>query len=159
MFLIATANQRFWNTSEKVLFLGEWCRLYRHRSIWSELDAEVLPYHWDDRKKYRQDYFYVDSLYEKYLNLLSKEMNQLHQVDHSNRYWRFIIGPWLYFFIGIFYDRFLSICGAIKSKKVTQTWIPPLYVERYVPKDFSTFREWYWGDSYNQYLYGQIIKA
>ena len=137
MFLGTTANHHYWDKNQKILFLGEWCRLYRHRSIWSELDAEVLPYHWDDRKKYRQDYFYVDSLYEKYLNLLSKEMNQLHQVDHSNRYWRFIIGPWLYFFIGIFYDRFLSICGAIKSKKVTQTWIPPLYVERYVPKDFS----------------------
>ena len=102
MFLIATADQRFWKTSDKVLFLGEWCRLYRHRSIWSELDSETLPYHWDDRKKYRQDYFYVDSLYEKCLSLLSKEMNHLHQVDHSNRYWRIIIGPWLYFFIGIY---------------------------------------------------------
>ena len=50
MFLVLTADQRFWKTDEKILFLGEWCRLYRHKPIWSGLDAEVLPYHWDDRE-------------------------------------------------------------------------------------------------------------
>jgi hypothetical protein len=39
------------------------------------LDAEVLPYHWDDPEKYRKDYIYVDVVYEKYLNQLTRELN------------------------------------------------------------------------------------
>jgi len=157
MFLVLTADQRFWKNDEKILFLGEWCRLYRNKPDWFELDAEVLPYHWDNRAKYRQDYAYVDALYEKYLGPLSTELNQLHGVDHSTRYWRIVVGPWLYFFIGVFYDRFLSINSAAESKKVTHTWIPSLNSNLYVPKDFLTLREWYWGDAYNHYLYGIII--
>ena len=159
MFLVLTADQRFWKTDEKILFLGEWCRLYREKSVWSRLDAEVLPFHWDDREKFRQDYNYVDTIYENYLNLLSGELNRLNEVNYSSRYWRIIIGPWLYFFIEIFYDRFLSIQGAIKSGKVTSTWIPQLTPFSFVPADFSNMREWYWGDAYNHFLYGRILKA
>jgi putative transferase (TIGR04331 family) len=52
MFLVLTGDQRFWKTDEKILFLGEWCRLYREKSVWSKLDAETLPFHWDDRKNF-----------------------------------------------------------------------------------------------------------
>ena len=45
MFLVTTADQRFWKTDEKILFLGEWCKIYNQRHIWSNLDYEVLPYH------------------------------------------------------------------------------------------------------------------
>ena len=159
MFLALTADQRFWKTDEKILFLGEWCRLYRCKSTWSILDGEVLPYHWDDREKYQKDYIYVDATYEKYLSRLSGELNRLNGVNYSVRYWRIVIGPWLYFFIGIFYDRFLSIQSALDSMKATCTWIPPLTSYSFVPDDFSNMREWYWGDAYNHFLYGRIIKA
>ena len=55
MFLVLTADQRFWKTDGKILFLGEWCRLYRDKFAWSNLNAEILPYHWNDREKYRRD--------------------------------------------------------------------------------------------------------
>ena len=51
MFLVTTADQRFWKTNEKILFLGEWCRLYEQKPIWSELNQEVLPWHWYDKTK------------------------------------------------------------------------------------------------------------
>jgi putative transferase (TIGR04331 family) len=89
---------------------------------------------------------------------LSRELNRVNGVNHSQRYWRIIIGPWLYFFIGIFYDRFLSICGAKDSKKATCTWIPPINPYSFVPEDFSIMRNWYLGDAYNHFLYGKIIK-
>jgi putative transferase (TIGR04331 family) len=58
MFLITTADQRFWKKDEEILFLGEWCKIYDQRHIWSELNYKVLPYHWDDREKLYQDYIY-----------------------------------------------------------------------------------------------------
>jgi putative transferase (TIGR04331 family) len=159
MFLAVTADQRFWNTEERFLFLGEWCRLYKEKSTWLRIDGETLPYHWDDREKFRQDYIYVDAVYEKYLSQLSRELDRLHGVSHSTRYWRIIIGPWLYLFIGIFYDRYSSIQQAVNSGKATLAWLPPLEYARHVPTDLPDFFQRCIGDDFNHYLYGRIIEA
>ena len=158
MFLATTALQSFWDKSQKILFLGEWCRLYDQRHVWSKLDYEVLPYHWNDRKKLYADFLYLNNVYEEYLRLLSDKLNEIHRVNHSLRYWRIIIGPWLRFFIEIFYDRYLSIQQAIRSGKVTNTWILPLDYYKWVPLDFKQFTNWYVSDEYNQYLYSRIIE-
>ncbi len=158
MFLITTADQRFWNTHEPVLFLGEWCRLFSQRSVWEKLSSEVLPYHWDDRNKLYQDYLYLDKLYEQTLIQMRDLLNKIHGVDHSLRYWRIVIGPWLYHFIQILYDRYLSIQTAIQSGKVTNTVIGRYNMESWLPKDFPCFQNWFISDDYNHYLYGQIIE-
>ena len=159
MFLITTANQRFWKTHGKILFLGEWCKIYNQKNIWSDLDYKVLPYHWDDRDKLYQDYIYLDDVYERYLKLLTKKLNDLHHVNYSNRYWRIVIGPWLYYFVEILYDRYLSIKEATNSGLVTDTWICPKNIEKWVPNDFKVFQGWFLSDEYNQYLYSRIIES
>lgn len=159
MFLITTADQRFWKTDEPILFLGEWCKLFSQRSVWGKMDYEVLPYHWDDRKKLYQDYLYLDNLYEQTLFQMRDLLNQIHGVDHSLRYWRIVIGPWLYYFIQILHDRYQSIISAIESGKVTNTLIGSKYEgTMWLPRDFSCFRNWFMNDDYNHYLYGRIIE-
>ena len=157
MFLALTADHRFWKKDEKILFLGEWCRLYRNREIWTKLDSEVFPYHWDDREKLYRDYLYLDELYETCFIKIAKRMNEIHNVDRSDRYWRIIIGPWLYHFIQILYDRYLSVSSVINSKKDIHTWLPRLEPAIYIPQDFDSFGEYVVGDGYNHYLYGRII--
>lgn len=158
MFLATTADQRYWNKDKKIFFLGEWCRIFDQKHIWSKLDHEVMSYHWDHPDRYYRDFQYLDKLYENYLRLLSEKLNSLHGENHSLRYWRLILSPWLYNFIEVFYDRYLSIRSAKDSKKVTQTWIPPLDHSKNIPKDFSQFQEMQFGESYNLYLYGYIIR-
>jgi putative transferase (TIGR04331 family) len=55
VFLVTTADRRFWRSGERTLFLGEWCRLQDQRRAWAGLDSEVLPYHWDDRGRLCRD--------------------------------------------------------------------------------------------------------
>ena len=50
------------------------------------MNAEVLPYHWDDRKKLYKDYLNLRDLFEQVLIELSQILNSLHGVDHSVRY-------------------------------------------------------------------------
>lgn len=159
MFLVTTADQRFWKKDEKILFLGEWCKIYNQKNVWSKLDYKVLPYHWNDRGRLYQDYLHLDSVYERYLKLLAKRLNEIHHVDRSIRYWRIIIGPWLYFFIEILYDRYLSIITAIESGLATGTWIISYSIEKWIPKDIGVFNVWQVSDEYNQYLYSRIIEA
>jgi len=159
MFLITTADQRFWKNDENILFLGEWCKIYDQKHIWSKLNYKVLPYHWDDREKLYQDYLYLDTVNEKYLVLLTEKLNTLHSVNYSSRYWRIVIGRWLLYFIEILFDRYLSIKNATDSGLVSDTWIYPQNIDRWIPNDYATFNSWLFSDEYNNYLYGRIIQT
>mgnify|MGYP001353335655 FL=1 len=77
MFLVTTADQRFWKTDEKILFLGEWCRLYEQKAMWSELNQEVLPWHWYDRAKLIRDAQNIQGLNNKILPILASKLNTL----------------------------------------------------------------------------------
>ena len=83
MFLITTADQRFWKTDEPILFLGEWCKLFSQRPVWENLSYEVIPYHWDDRKKLYRDYLSLKGLQEELLRELAEKLNEIHGVDYS----------------------------------------------------------------------------
>ena len=158
MFLVTTANQNLWKTDEKILFLGEWCKIYDQKHIWSKLDHETLPSHWDRWEDLNKHYKCLERIYENYISSLVLNLNDFHNEDHSVRYWRIILGPWLSNFIGVIYDRYLSIQSAAKSNKAIHTWIPPLIGERWIPKDTATFNSRACGDiNFNLYLYGQII--
>ncbi|MDC0206576.1 LIC12162 family protein [Nitrospinae bacterium] len=159
MFLITTADQRFWKAGEDVLFLGEWCKIYSQRHIWSKMNYKTLPYHWDDREKFYRDFLFADQLYEHCLPMLSDRLNKIHNVTHSTRYWRFIVGPWLFKLIGVLYDRYLSICEAEKSQKVTNVLLPNPNSTDWVARDYSEFSYRIDNsDPFNQYLYSEIIR-
>ena len=158
MFLVTTANQNFWKTGEKILFLGEWCKLYDQKHIWSKLDYETLPSHWEDTERLNHRYTYMDNIYEKYLSCLTLTLNNYHGEDNSEKYWRIILGPWLSIFIGVIFDRYLSIKTVINSKKDTHTWIPPLDIDQWVPLDTLNFSARASEDiNFNLFLYSQIL--
>ena len=159
MFLITTADQRFWKKNGNILFLGEWCKIYDQMHIWSELDYQVLPYHWDNREELYQDYLYLDTIYEKYLALLTDKLNNLHGANYSLRYWRIVAGFWLYQFIEILFDRYLSIKNATDSGLVSDTWICSQNIENWTPNDCADFIQWFCSDEYNNYLYSRIIQT
>jgi len=159
MFLVATADERTWKKNEKILFLGEWCKLYSRKEEWDKLDYKVLPYHWDDRKKLYKDYLYLSDLYEKILIELSQNLNDIHSVEHSIRYWRIILGGWLFDFIQVLFDRYECIKTAIEYEQVKNTLIVKKDEEKYLPYDYWEFGRWASeDDSYNCYLFSRIIE-
>jgi len=158
MFLVTTADQRFWKTDGKILFLGEWCKTYKSKEVWSKLNYEVVPYHWDDRRQLYKDYLYLQEVYERYLELLANRLNVLHGEKYSLRYWRIIIGPWLNYFIGVLFDRYSSLIQARETVKIKSTRIPNSALWNWVPRDIQEFNKWCCDDEYNQVIYGAIIR-
>ena len=51
MILVTTALEESFPSSikEEVLFLGEWCKIYDRKKIWSKFNSQTMPYHWNDR--------------------------------------------------------------------------------------------------------------
>ena len=103
ILLVTTAIEKTWGSSEKILFLGEWCKLYHRRHLWSQRTSETLPFHWDDRGKLRKDYDYLDSLHRRLLDSLVSALNKFHQTSYSVRYWQLLIDPWLMSYVAVIF--------------------------------------------------------
>jgi len=157
-FLITTALEETWRDDEPVLFLGEWCRRYSRRNRWAPMEAEVLPYHWDDRAKLYADYQYLQEFYERLLFELAGRLNQIHRVDHVLRYWRILLGPWLGYFIQILFDRWATIQKAVKETDISETVIMTCADGVHTPHDMSDFGHLLTEDEWNHQLYAIILK-
>jgi putative transferase (TIGR04331 family) len=157
-FLITTALEDTWRDEEPILFLGEWCRLYRKRNHWSALDAEVLPYHWDDRAKLQADYQYLKEFHERLLQDLTAQLNQLHGVDRSLRYWRILIGPWLGYFTQILFDRWTSVQQAAGLYELSATVVLTDQEETRVPSDMTDFIGFFLSDDWNHHVYATVLR-
>lgn len=157
-FLITTADETTWQADVPVLFLGEWCRLYARRHVWSKMDAEVVPYHWDDRGKLYRDYCYLRELYERILAEVADRLNEIHRINHSLRYWRIFIGPWLGYFIQMVFDRWEMIQTAAKRYKISGARGIEDAILRLVPNDMDDFSRLFIGDQWNQAIYGYLLE-
>jgi putative transferase (TIGR04331 family) len=157
--LVTTALEDTWPAPETpVLFLGEWCRLHGRRAQWQQRDAVVAPYHWDNRAKLYSDYQYLRGLHEQLLASLAAQLNELHSVDHSLRYWRILIGPWLGWFTQVLFDRWESIHLALASFEISETLCLAQPDAQMVPNDMATFVKLSMQDDWNHHIYGQILK-
>lgn len=156
-FLVTTADERTWPKDQPILFLGEWCKLYARRHVWSKMNAQVVPYHWDDRNKFFRDHSYLMSLHERMLAELANRLNETHGSKHSLRYWRILIGPWLGFFVQMLFDRWEMIHKAVQNYEVSGTRIVDDSLVRHVPNDMVDFKRLYLGDDWNRAIYDHIL--
>lgn len=157
-FLITTALEETWCQDKPVLFLGEWCRLYDRKDHWANMDAEVLPYHWDDRSKLYADYLFLQELYERLLADLSQQLNQIHGVNHGARYWRILVGVWLGFFTQTLFDRWHSIQQISKRTDLAETIVLTGHEMQLIPSDMTDFIRLFLGDEWNHHIYALLIQ-
>lgn len=159
-YLVTTAIEETWprNPGDRIIFLGKWCTLYSRKAELLRLDYEFVEYHWDDRKKLKKDYIYLQDVYEKTLSALSQKLNVIHNVNYSERYWRILIGPWLLHFIHALFDRWSMLEKAFNNYKIdyykfvsnSKFCIPPL--------DMGHFDKIYIDDEWNEHLYYEIFE-
>ncbi len=158
--LITTAIEETWpkNKSEPVLFLGDWCKRYSKIRSWNSLDGETSLYHWDDRSKLYKDYAYLQKVYEILLLSLSEQLNKIHDVNYSTRYWRILVGEWLGFFTQMLYDRWFMLNFALEKYTVSKCYILSECNNCLVSNDMSHFNRLYVNDKWNELIYAQILK-
>lgn len=159
--LVLTAHPLSW-PSEKtpVLLLGEWCRQFSKENKTKKYDIKIIEYHWNQRNKTASDYLYLNSVYENYLEILSKWLNQLHDISYDSRFWRMILGPWLGYFIQIIFDRWESInCAINADEEISHANVLSEFDAIIIPRDMQDFLEKIPTDLWNLSLYSQIIRS
>ena len=138
------------------LFLGGWC-LNSQTDLDSIKRFSVLPYHWNDRAKLHKDYLFLQEVYEEFLQLLSANLNKIHGVNFSLRYWRIVIGPWLNIFIPVLFDRFSMLEIAFSDDTITNFTKLEISNDYEFPVDMDSFIEKIGDDLWNQLIYQDLI--
>lgn len=158
MFLATTACEEFWDKSQEILFLGEWCKLYNKREDLKLLSHSTFDFYWIDRKRIDEAYLYCNELYERILIHISKELNIIHNINQSTYFYRTILGNWLIRFIHQYYDKYIHLKGVKEKYNNIETYILsekdyyiPFNAEDYIAKQYQD-------DRYNLQFYSDIIK-
>ncbi len=157
VFLATTALEGFWDRSKEMVFLGQWCRLYSRASSQGPLGANIIKSPWDDSDRLHAACEYVNALYERLLPALAAQLNSMHGVKRSERYWRILLGPWLIYYIPAVYDRYVTLQGAFERYPGLTTTV--LSEDSYVtPADTLEFVQLLKDDPYNLQIYSRIIR-
>lgn len=156
--LVTTALEQTWGTDETVLFLGEWCKRYSRKEQWQKRNHHTQLFHWADRSKLAKDHDYLKDCYERLLVWLTHELNRLHNVDHSLRYWRIVIGPWLITYIPVIWGRWEEIRRVTEKRKRIATVIPTNDSQLPVPSGYGEAQKLMFSDEWNYLLCVDILK-
>jgi putative transferase (TIGR04331 family) len=135
--LVTTADQRSWQADKSLLFIGGWCKLPDQRDKWEGLDAETLPYHWDNHEKFCADYAYLQASYERLLARVASLLNEHHQTCHALRYWRILLGPWLCIFTHVLFDRWEMVRLASQRPDIEKTILIADPEDELIPRDLA----------------------
>ena len=158
MFLITTPIKESWPTKDQeIVFLGEWCKLYEDRKILKDLKSHTVDYHWNDRKKLKKDFDYLNFLFEKTIPLIATKLNTIHKVNYTTKYWKLILGPWLMVFISATYDRWESLRLCFKNFSPSKTVELTYKLEDMIPICMQDFSKKIETDEWNHYIYSEII--
>ena len=135
------------------IFLGNWCA----KEEYILRNKNVVRYHWDDRKKLKKDYIYLNNLYEKLLEATKAKLNHYHQVNYSKNYWRIHAGYWLYSFVCSLFEKWENIDQAFKENpdiNFTKVINRNDYFSYQNTSEFLNFSS---TDEWNHHIYFEIL--
>ena len=158
LFLITTADERTWKFDRAVLFLGEWCRRYDRREIWSSMDGIVaMPYGLSEGQK-DKDYKYISDISEALLKELKHVLNKYHKTDHSIRYWRILLGHWLRRYTSVIFNRWFTLQQALHNYNISETFVYDTISYSLTTLDSISFIWACNDDVWNHVLYTKILR-
>lgn len=157
MFLSTTALSEFWDSSQKITFLGEWCKLDSNKELWKNIESETQPYLWENIENIQEAITYCNNVYENLLQILTIKLNKVHKLHKEKEYWEILLGNWLATFIQVIYDRYINLENFIEKYPNFETIL--LAEDSYItPIEYSDFIKNIFDDSYNLQIYSQILK-
>jgi putative transferase (TIGR04331 family) len=155
--LVTTGLRETWGKLHDVTFIGEWCKSYPSPAGLKKINHQTVPFHWSDRKKLQKDYKYIQSLNERILEELVIKLNKHHQINKSTNYWRIILGPWLFLFTPVLFDRWEGIRISIQNYDLDETFILSLNEEEGIPDDYDDLNYLSNDDVWNHSIFSHIL--
>ena len=161
MFLAKTSLTEFWNLNENLLLLGDWCTA-KNSKVLKSCNYKILPYPWKDINEKHRAYNYCKNVYENLLPQVAQYLNEINGENRSERYWRIVVGEWMWRYIHIIYDRYITLLKAFAEYEDIETYVLNKNNYHYITdnQEFLSLIGPYsnkFEDLYNLQLYSQIL--
>ena len=156
-YLVTTANEKTWYFDKPMYFLGEWCRRYDRKEIWSQLNIQLPNQSCCSATQKDQLITQTQEQEEKLLTLLTLELNVIHGKNHSSRYWAILLGHWLRSYVSVITFRYQQLNQACERNKFSETRVFDVPCASLAHADILQFQ---WGcsdDIWNNVVYGAIL--
>ena len=153
-FLATTALTDFWDESQEVVYLGNWCFSSTNQKTEPADSSAIISHHHGTQETYQD----ILETYEDTLEQLALKLNAIHGENHSKRYWRIIVGPWLYKYLATIIERRVQLLNA----QATLGTFDSLCLEKecfITPRDTLEFHEATTSDSYNLQIYSRLLTS
>ena len=158
MFLATTAIEEFWDKEQKIVFLGEWCKVHKRRNEWMPLEYKDVPFVWENTDITLNGIEYCNNVYERTLVQLTQILNTYHHINKDVYYYRIILGNWLFHFIHQLYDKYLTLKKAFEKYPYARTWLLD-ETHYYIPVGHDIYGRHILSDKYALQMYSQILLA
>lgn len=112
---------------------------------------------WSDSINLIKDFNYLNKIYENKLNELSKFLNNYHGKNYNKKYWRILIGKWLFHFICILFERHSSLNFISKKKIELKFGLMKYDFRDFIPYGIEDFNYQIQTNVWNEYINSEII--
>lgn len=151
---ILIPNSRILNINEDSHFL-----FLRHWQIDNNIfnNYEIAEHPWRDYEKLRIDNLQIEDLYSRIIENLVNDLNTYHNTKYSDRSWKVILGPWLYNFIGIIFERYENLKYVFEHYKIEKVYFKDISSASEITKNYNSFTKLALSHKWNESIYIDLI--
>lgn len=158
-FLSTTSLDNKYYKGQKCLYLGYFC--ISEKSNLSQFNSKkVIKDHWGSKKKILSKYRFLKDTTNYLFRFLVKKLNQIHNTNKNEEYWKIIIYPWVCYYVTTLYDRW-QIISQFKKKSKNFSFHTFEYTTKNNLLEIGDINEWWiktQSDQFNNQIFNKIIK-
>lgn len=148
---VVSVYKKNWIDGAKKLFIAEpyiYQELEKNGELIKYEEIETIRLFRRNKKELIHDHDFVDEKYEKYVDILSDRLNQMHGVNFKVEFWKKSLGLGIIRYITLLYDMF-QICETSFSPDRHECKILS-EKSYYMPQEFDEQRDLFQGTAYGQ---------
>ena len=158
-FLSTTSLDKKYYKGQKCFYLGYFC-ISDNSDLSLFNSRKVIKEHWGSKKKILSKYSFLKNTTNYLFRFLVKKLNQIHNTNKSEEYWRIIIFPWVCYYVTTLYDRW-QIISQLKKKSKNFSFYTFEYKSKHNLLEIGDINEWWiktQSDQFNNQIFNKIIK-
>ena len=121
-YIVSTRIKETWpsDQNEKIFFPSIEALDNFPNSNFPYKNFEIINNNWVNNQELLEKFIYLDQLNEKLLKGFIIFLNNLHNTNHKEKFWRILLGPWLNVYLFMSYDKWLKIQKTINKFSINR---------------------------------------
>lgn len=117
--LALTPDEETWSASKTNLLLTEWCRPYNKKSIWNRPECVLADPYGMSKRQRDEDHDIARRIESRMFPVVCDILNETHQTSHSHRFWKIILGFWMFHHINVITNRYRALSQALSRYDIS----------------------------------------